>query len=61
MTTGTEAMRTAVMDWIEEHFEVREIDCRPFDGLPGGVIVTDTKGEELCVYFDILTGEVAWT
>lgn len=56
-----EPMRAAVMHWIDDNFEPGSVDCKPFDGLPGGVIITDANGDEMLIYFDILTGEVTWT
>lgn len=52
------AREKAVMDWIQEAFDMDEIEIEDFPIFPNGKLIKDKQGGQLCAYFDFLTGEV---
>jgi hypothetical protein len=51
----------AVLDWIEQNFEPDAVTITEFPLFPFGKKVTDQAGDEMVVYFDLLTNTVKFT
>lgn len=51
----------AVAAWIKENFEPGAIKVTDFPAFPYGKLITDRKGQSMVVYYDIMTGRVAYT
>ena len=49
-----------VKAWIEEQFDPGSITVKPCPVVPGGQIITDAQGQEMLVYYDIMTDEVRY-
>lgn len=43
-----------VMSWIDSNFDVRAFNVQDFPALPGGVLLTDSSGDSVLVWWDIL-------
>ena len=51
----------AVAAWIKENFELGAVTITDFPLFPFGRMVTDRQGQSMVVYYDIMTGRVAYT
>ncbi|MBM7634432.1 hypothetical protein [Geomicrobium sediminis] len=47
-----------VLGWIEENFIMCEIEIESCPLFPYGRLITDTNGETMIVYWDIVSGQV---
>lgn len=50
----------AVLDFINENFYIDEITVTDFPALPYGKRIIDRNGDEMVVFYDIMTGNVKW-
>lgn len=49
-----------VKNWIDSNFDANTVTVDPTVLLPGGHRVVDRDGDEILVYYDILTSRVKW-
>ena len=51
----------AVAEWIDRNFEPETVKVQDFPAFPFGKLITDRNGDTMVVYYDIMTGKVAYT
>ncbi len=51
-------MKTKVLVWIERNFDLEAVTAQAFELLPAGHRVIDKHGDEMLVYFDILSQQI---
>ncbi|MDQ7789923.1 MAG: hypothetical protein U1D96_05265 [Eubacteriales bacterium] len=52
-------MEQAVATWINEHFDVGQVQVQEFPLLPAGQLIKDSAGGSMVVYWDIARDCVA--
>ena len=52
---GNEAM---VMEWIDDHFVMNEIEIEDFSFFPHGKLIRDENGEKMVVFWCVIYGRV---
>lgn len=50
-----------IAKWIDRNFDLEYVTVTDFPLFPFGRMVTDRKGQSMVVYYDIMTGRVAYT
>jgi hypothetical protein len=50
--------KTAVIDWITDHYSLSDITMKDFPKLPGGTLITNKEGKQLLIFFDYLNKRV---
>ncbi|MFB1050503.1 hypothetical protein [Paraliobacillus sp. JSM ZJ581] len=43
-----------VMDWIDDHFVLNEIEIEDFPFFPDGKLIRDKKGESMVVFWCVI-------
>ncbi|MGR2779782.1 hypothetical protein [Bacillus subtilis] len=53
-----EAHEEKVMEWIDDHFVMNEIEIEDFPFFPYGKLIRDKNGETMVVFWSIIYGRV---
>lgn len=49
-----------VKAWIADNFEMDAVKVEPFELVPGGHTVTDSKGEQILVWYDFIRDRIEY-
>lgn len=52
--------RLEVQKYITSNFNLLDFWVKEFPLLPGGVVLEDSEGEEILVYWDIVKQKIKW-
>lgn len=53
-----EVNETKVMEWIDDHFAMNEIEIEDFPFFPHGKLIRDENGETMVVFCCVIYGRV---
>ncbi|MEH7781450.1 hypothetical protein V7315_17070 [Bacillus safensis] len=54
----TEENKAKVMDWIDDHFVLNEIEIEDFSFFPHGKLIRDKNKETMVVFWCVIYGRV---